>query len=301
MNSRMLAGRLALALIALLPACKEQAAAERQTPPVSLASQTGDARRVLDLEGGRNFRDLGGYGAIDGKVVKWRVLFRSGSPAGLTEADMRRLDALGIRTVCDLRANEERAAEPNRWATRNSHVTYWTRDYALDMSQLAAALGRGEATPERTRAAMIGLYRHLPEEQAQSYAAMFGQLARGKVPLAFNCSAGKDRTGLAAALILHALGVPRATILADYALSDDIVDYRAALAQDAMHSESAARMARMPWPVVEPLMASDPAYLKAAFAAIEKEYGDVDTYLADRLRVTPAMLAAMRAQLLEPA
>jgi protein-tyrosine phosphatase len=158
-----------------------------------------------------------------------------------------------------------------------------------------------QPTPAKSHAGMLALYRLLPEEQAESYAAMFGKLVDGKLPLAFNCSAGKDRTGVAAALILHALGVPRETILADYALSDEVVDYRAELQKDAKTSESAAHMAAMPWPVIEPLMASDPAYLREALSAIERRHSSLDGYLEKRLGLTQDMRASLRRQLLEPA
>ena len=120
----------------------------------------------------------------------------------------------------------------------------------LKLPHLKDALGGPDRTPAKSHAAMIAMYRDLPDDQAADYTAMFRYLGAGKVPLAFNCSAGKDRTGLGAALILDALGVPRATILADYALSDRIVDYRAELQNDAKTNKSAAMLAQLPWPVV---------------------------------------------------
>ncbi len=303
MNSRTLAPvfhSLLLAAALLLPSCQQAAPSQAKAASVSVESLLKDQRRVLTLEGGKNFRDLGGYRTASGMAVKWRTLFRSGDPSGLTPADEKKLAGYGIRTVCDLRDNDEREEEPNRWV-EHAGLDYWTRDYAMDLSPLAAAMRDPQPSHDKSRAGMLALYRQLPEEQAESYAAMFGKLVDGKLPLAFNCSAGKDRTGVGAALILHALGVPRETILADYALSDHVFDYRAQLQKDAKTSESAAHMAAMPWPVVEPMMASDPAYLKEAFAAIEQRYGSLDGYLAQRLGVTAEMRASLRRQLLEPA
>jgi protein-tyrosine phosphatase len=303
MNRRSLARAIhpsLLAAVLLLSACQQAAAPQDKATAASVESVLMDQRRVLALEGGKNFRDLGGYRTADGMAVKWRVLFRSGDPSDLTPADEKVLAGFGIRTVCDLRDNAERAEEPNRWA-QHAGLDYWTRDYAMDLAPLADALRDPQPTPAKSRAGMLELYRLLPEEQADSYAAMFGRLVDGKLPLAFNCSAGKDRTGLAAALILHTLGVPRETILADYALSDDVVDYRAELQEDAQTSESAAHMAAMPWPVIAPLMASDPAYLSEAFSAIEQRFGSLDAYIERRLGVTQDMRASLRRQLLEPA
>ena len=105
-----------LALLLLLPACKQEAPPPRPVvQAASIEGMTHDSRRVLALEGGRNFRDLGGYRTNDGHAVKWRMLFRSGSPADLTAKDMTTLNGLGIRTVCDLRSTQERQDEPNRW------------------------------------------------------------------------------------------------------------------------------------------------------------------------------------------
>jgi protein-tyrosine phosphatase len=303
MNSRTLTHLLKpllLAAVLLLSACQQAAAPQAKTTAASVESVLKDQRRVLALDGGKNFRDLGGYRTADGMAVKWRVLFRSGDPSGLTPADEKKLASYGIRTVCDLRDNAEREDEPNRWA-EHAGLDYWTRDYAMDLAPLADALRDPQPTPAKSHAGMLALYRLLPEEQAESYAAMFGKLVDGKLPLAFNCSAGKDRTGVAAALILHALGVPRETILADYALSDEVVDYRAELQKDAKTSESAAHMAAMPWPVIEPLMASDPAYLREALSAIERRHSSLDGYLEKRLGLTQDMRASLRRQLLEPA
>jgi protein-tyrosine phosphatase len=148
---------------------------------------------------------------------------------------------------------------------------------------------------------MTGFYRTLAEDHAESYRAMFRQLAAGQVPLAFNCSAGKDRTGVAAALILTLLGVPRETVVADYALSDDVVDYRKEMAESATKNPAYSALTQLPWETVEPLLASDPAYIEAALEAMTEKYGSVDAFIEQELQVTPAMKERIRANLLEPA
>lgn len=285
------------ALVLVLPGCD---AVPSPSGPAAAEQSVRDARRIVALQGGRNFRDLGGYRTTDGQRVRWGLLYRSGSPAHLTRADFATLDRLGIRMVCDLRSTRERQREPNLWAAEGK-VPYWSRDYDLDMAGVIGALKDGRPSRDRSRAAMIADYRKMPEVQAPAYAAIFRQLAAGHVPLAFNCSAGKDRTGLGSALILSLLGVPRATILADYALSDKVVDYRAELKKDAATNDSAATLSRLDWAVVQPLMASDPAYLQAAFAAIEERYGSVARYVELRLGVTQPMARAIRRRLLVPA
>lgn len=296
---------LPLAVLALLPACKEAtspaASATASLDPLAAnAAAVKDPRRVLPLEGGVNFRDLGGYLTTDGRVTKWDVLYRAGSPAGLTARDQAELARRGIRTVCDLRTSEERAAEPNPYVAANSDVTYWTRDYAADAGDLMKVLGGPDASAEKSRAAMIGFYRALPEQHAPAFRQMFAYLADGKMPLAFNCSAGKDRTGTAAALVLTLLGVPRETVVADYALSDDLVDYMAKLSEGPMDGPYAA-IASLPREVVAPLLASDPAYIEAALDAMAARHGSVEQYMERELGVTPAMKETIIENLTTPA
>ena len=254
------------------------------------------AERVLPLEGGRNFRDLGGYATADGKRVKWGKVFRSGSMAGLTPADYQYLGKLGIQSVCDLRTSHERSAEPNTWVEA-ANIAYWTRDYDMSGGDLAAMQKKG-ATAEQMKQAMTAMYRELPMEQAPAYREIFEHLAAGKIPLAFNCSAGKDRAGTAAALILSALGVPDETVFADYAMSEKVLDYGKMMRQ-SRDSQALGPMAKLPPEVIQPLLASDPAYIKAAFAAIREQYGSVPNYLRDKLGITEAQLAKIRSDLLE--
>jgi protein-tyrosine phosphatase len=255
------------------------------------------AERVLPLQGGRNFRDLGGYPTSDGRRVKWGKVYRSGSMAGLTEADYAYLSDLGVKVVCDLRTTEERRHEPNKWVAAQN-IAYWTRDYSMSSGELGKLFSGGRMTPAQMKAAMTETYRTLPFEQAPAYREMFKRLAAGEVPLAFNCSAGKDRAGTGAALILTALGVPRETVVADYALSDKVVDFRKAFARDAEGAEPSP-FAKLPPEVVAPLLASDPDYIRAMFAAIERRHGSVDHYLQKELGVTTAELEAIRTRLLE--
>jgi len=257
------------------------------------------AERVLPLEGGRNFRDLGGYRTAGGQSVKWGHLYRSGAMHELTAGDYEYLADLDIAVICDFRANSERAEEPTSWAAGPVEQLEW--DYEMDTSGFAEAFA-GEPSPEQSAAAMTQFYRQAPTEFAERYAIMFDRIAAGDLPLAFHCTAGKDRTGVAAALILSALGVPRETILADYAMSDDLVDYMAELREERENidpEDPMAFWAQLPEAVIAPFMASDPAYLQAALEQIEADHGSVEAYLSGTLDVSDADMAAMRRDLLE--
>ena len=152
----------------------------------------------------------------------------------------------------------------------------------------------GVKTGAEARAVLIAVYRDFPRTHADAYAAIFRHLAAGDVPLALHCSAGKDRTGVAAALILSALGVPRATVIEDYALTDQLLD------PDRMRASAAtAEMATMPPDVLAAVLRSDPAYIEAAFDEIETRHGGVEGYLRSALGLSDADIAAMRARLLD--
>ena len=260
------------------------------------------ATRLLPLEGGRNFRDLGGYETEDGRTVKWGTVFRSGVMSELTADDYGYLSSLGIQVVCDLRAADERASEPTNWdAGEIEYLTF--ADPVSDGMGFLSVLMEPDVTPERVADAMAEGYVGIAKDQDPAYTAMFDRLAAGETPLAFNCSAGKDRAGTGAALILTALGVPRQTVVADYALSETFVDYMAAFmgeeAREGMVDSPYAFLMQLPPEVVAPLMRSDPRYIEATFDALEAEYGSVMAFIQTELEVTDAELAAIRRNLLE--
>ncbi|MEM1270666.1 MAG: tyrosine-protein phosphatase, partial [Bacteroidota bacterium] len=260
------------------------------------------AERVLPLEGGRNFRDLGGYPAADGRHVRWGMAYRSGVLSGLTDADYEHLAGLDIAVVCDFRSSEERESEATVWRGPSTpRVVAWGYSDASD-GDMADYFSQG-VTPEAMRELMVGLYHQIAYDHAEKYALMFRQLAQGETPLLFHCSAGKDRAGTGAALLLTALGVPREVIVQDYALSERVVDYEIAFA-DAM-AEAAetggtlAMLAQLLPEVRAPLFRSDPAYIETAFAQLEKNHGSVDVFIRDVMGIDDATLQALRDRLLE--
>ncbi len=178
--------------------------------------------RHFAFEGGVNFRDFGGYETTDRRRVKWRKLFRSGQLTGLTDTDRDRIDALDIAAVCDFRLESERAEHPSRLSP-----TLASRVLPLGMASERPGAERfipdfikdpGFA-PEIAKVVDRN-YRILAIDHADRYAEMFRALltAEGRGIL-IHCHAGKDRTGIGAALILLALGVPEERIVEDYMLT----------------------------------------------------------------------------------
>jgi protein-tyrosine phosphatase len=246
------------------------------------------------LEGGRNFRDLGGYRTLDGRQVKWGKLYRSGSMARLTLADYERLSKLAIKTICDLRTVQERTAEPNKWC-EVANIGYWAREHGDSFGELRKVMVAGLSTPEMARDAMIEGYRQLPFEQAPAHQALFNRLAAGEVPLVFNCAAGKDRAGTAAALILSVLGVPRETVVDDYVLTNRVVDLEA-IFLDGRRTNELTSQSRG---VATAILKADARYLHAALDAVQEKHGTVAGYVRDALGMPEEALSAMRESLLE--
>jgi protein-tyrosine phosphatase len=261
------------------------------------------AERVLPLQGGRNFRDLGGYRTADGRMVRWGRLYRSGSMTGLTDADYGYLRKLGISVICDFRTTAERAQEPTGW-TGQGAPRMLSRDYVQSTDELVRTLIATGPTAEKVRAHMMSIYESMPYEHAGSYRTMFAELVAGRTPLAFNCSGGKDRTGIGAGLLLTALGVPRGQVIEDYALTEKIMDFEAIARNTASVGAPPPAgfdsIAKLSPEVRAPMIRSDPAYLQAAFAAIERREGSVANFLDNRVGVSAADIRGLRQGLLKP-
>ncbi|KRB79852.1 protein tyrosine phosphatase [Sphingomonas sp. Root710] len=253
-----------------------------------------DPSPLLPLEGGFNLRDMGGYATSDGRTVKRGMLYRSGVMSLLTEADEAHLAGLGIATVFDLRRPGERKRDPTRWC-EPAGAFYWSRDHGESSGVLSELLHGPAPTADRIRAIMLGLYPEILVAHAESYRALFERLAGGHVPLLFNCSAGKDRTGVAALLILSALGVPRETIVEDYLLTNRYADFDRLLAAGRAGAD---RFREMDPAVLRPLFAADADYLDTAFDSLDRDHGGVDTYLS-AIGVDDAARARLHALLLD--
>jgi protein-tyrosine phosphatase len=259
-------------------------------------------KRVVPLAGGRNFRDLGGYRTRDGRQVRWGRLYRSGVMSYFTDEDRRQLSQIGIRTICDFRSPYERKREPTNWSATSVRTLHWEYDFR-NLSLRAELAGETELNRSVLHECMLRLYRKFPVLFAKPYADLFAQLAAGELPLVFHCSAGKDRTGIAAALVLTSLGVPSETVFEDYALTDRVVDLEKELFQHPDTSvgvgDEHAHLARLGAETRAPILRALPEYLRTAFDSIESEHGSIEAYLRSQLGVTDAMLESMRKHLLQ--
>lgn len=247
------------------------------------------AERLLPLQGGRNFRDLGGYRGAGGRAVAWGRVYRSGVMSGLTDTDRAYLSSLGIGVICDLRSAGERSREPGAFAGSDAIRTI-SGSYELDSSLAALVAARDREQAVRVFA---GAYGEFARTLTPQLTEMFASLLEGRRPLAVNCTAGKDRTGLAAALILSALGVPRETVIADYALSQIFVPVETYLDQGAGSPQMAA-LSRLPRPVANVILGSDPDVMRLTLAQMDREAGGPAGFVRDRLGVGAAGLRRLQ-------
>ncbi len=256
------------------------------------------AERVLPLEQGSNFRDLGGYPAAQGKHVRWGMIYRSGATPLLSAADLVELRALGLRNMIDLRSSEERVMAPSRI----EGVPYTAIGYSMTSMMPTDPAKLAEAS------SMGGLYRRLPDFLAPHLKLVFAKLLSGEGPLVYNCSAGQDRTGFVSAMILSALGTPRETIVQDYHLSTtwrrpqfEMPRIDPAVFPGNPVATMYARGQDNPEAIKpRPLKTADgAAFLDQAFAAIEERWGSVDSYLEKEIGLTSADVARLRAAYLE--
>jgi protein-tyrosine phosphatase len=257
--------------------------------------------RLLSLQGGRNFRDLGGYVTGDGRLLRWHKVYRSGTLAYLTPDDIARLEARKIHTIFDLRALEEREEErhPELGEVRQLVWNY-------DARRLFDSIRVADPSSTSMRQAMLDFYKRLPWLFAPQFKALFMLIAGGALPIVINCSAGKDRTGMASALLLSVLGVPRTTVLEDYALSDQLTDFEGGLVVPNLAKRTTAiggfhGLDRLSAELRAPLLRSDPQYLATAFAEIDVRHGSVDAYMSAELGVNEDAINAIRSHLLESA
>lgn len=251
---------------------------------------TDAPHELLRLASADNFRDVAGPGhpTRDGGRVRRGVFYRS-NELQLTDEDVTSLAGLGIRAIHDLRGSLEVEAHPDvavpgaEW--RHVEIQGIPMELVEGLDDVAAA-----------RRVMREVYDAFVRAAAAraAYARLLTTLATGATPQLFHCTAGKDRTGWAAALLLEVAGVDRDTILADYLLTNEVSsatrEKYLALIAEHLGPEKVA--------VYEPAMAVEADYLQAAYDAVDADYGSVDGYLHNGLGLGDDLLDALRSRLI---
>lgn len=254
--------------------------------------------RVIPLDRVLNFRDFGGYDTVGGARIARGRLFRSAHFSDASDADMAKLDALGVAFIVDLRRPEERAFEPNRWPGEGVRTFRNEDGHGGALPPHLMALLRNDLTAASVANYMLDIYRGFAFEprHIELYRAWFAELASAQGPAIIHCAAGKDRTGLGCALTLHALGVDEEAIFADYELTNALLDLDKRLPRIQARMEE--RLGRTLDPeALKPMLGVSPDYLRGALDAIAAQHGSLDGYLEEALGVGAAERAALAAKL----
>lgn len=262
-----------------------------------MVAMTTTGPRHIRLDGPANFRDLGGYPTVDGRHLRSGRVFRSDSLSHMSDDDVRHVaEELGVVTVVDLRARHEVETFGHGPLGTRGVIVHHLPIVDETRREHAAGDATDDATQERIDPATMGLDR--------IYALMLGRFGDRFVavlrivadpanqPVVFHCAAGKDRTGLTAALLLGALGVDDDVIAADYAITAEHMDEL--LLRHRARADVSSEMAE----VSESLFAAEASVMRAVLADIRATHGSAADYLLAH-GLEPAAIDALRASLLE--
>ena len=250
--------------------------------------------RVLPIEQGSNFRDIGGYVTKDGRTVRWGKAFRSGAMPLFTEADYALVEQLGIGTVVDLRSLEEREIAPDQIDDRTGAL-FVTNDYSVKPLMANYGKGKGE-----------NVYKGMEQMLVPQLRSLYRRIEANEGAVVYHCSAGQDRTGMATAILYDMLGVDRDTILKDYHMSTALrrpqyempkvnpADYPNNPMLNYYFSGDEKKRA-----TAEPLYTpSGASHLAQFFTYIDGQYGGSEGYMKKALGLTDADIAKLRAVML---
>lgn len=230
-----------------------------------------NSKRALPIKGGYNFRDLGGIITQDSKTLKRNLLIRSDELNGLEDADLKLLTQLNVQTIVDFRTAQERAQSVDRIPSSCKNE-FHLNILSANMDTLMAEFKSGKADFKQM---MIDIYQDLvlSDNAHIEYSKFFEIIQDPKnTSIIYHCTAGKDRTGIATALILEALNVEWQSIENDYMLSNFYLKDKYATYINLN-------------PAMADLLLVQPMYLESAFSAIKKEYSSVKNYLTSVLKV----------------
>jgi len=237
------------------------------------------------LQGASNFRDVGGYLTSNGQRVRRGRVFRSDHLAGLSDADVARLQEMGVGYSLDFRGVAEYTATPyDIPGVQRVALTIEPTVIARMQSLVAQGI---VPTTEETVALMCETYRDFVNRNANTFGRFLKHLLEQPTPQVFHCTAGKDRTGFAAALLLSALGVDRATIEHDYLLTNQL--YKR---DTRLEGQGHPHVMKVLWQV-------QPEFLHAALEAVDAQHGGMADYLHGAIGLSPQELAELRRMLLE--
>ena len=275
--------------------------------PIAYSDFTEDNRHV-SLDGQSNFRDIGGYETADGRSVKWGQVYRSGELHKLSDSDVAKLDALGVKAVASFLTEREIEARGH------DRLPEGVREIPLpmeagNMGDLAAIVIEARSTGDFSNVPVEfnpEIHRLLITEARDYYARLLRELADpANRPMVYHCSHGVHRTGTATAILLSALGVPWETVREDYLLSNKYrkqeVDRRVKQLQLLAADTLLVEPEQVDMTNIKAFYILQPEYIDASLDEAIKQYGSMENYIRKGLGITDTELANLREQLLGPA
>ena len=249
------------------------------------------SERRVPLEGGVNFRDLGGYRTVDGRRIKWGRIFRSDHLGRLSDRDVLYLQKIGIRLVCDFRTPAEIKKLPDRYR-RGRTLRLPIRHGESDPADTFDRIENGDIA-WMTEDYMIRGYIKNVDNFAPLWATFFEALAEpANRPLVFHCTGGKDRAGVAAALFLLALGVPEETVIRDHGLSNLYIAAVLETIYDRIRDMGVDPDG------ISAYFTAPPSAITAVLKHLTDAYGSAADYLVTKAKVDEKLLIRLKDELL---
>lgn len=260
-----------------------------------------------------NFRDIGGYLNQHNKRVRWGKCYRSAQLDRLTDQGIAEMSALNIKTVIDLRFADESSRFPTVAAAfEDAEFISW-QDHSEETEvversnemQLSWKDSLDSNDPVKVREAMRVNYPKKLYSHRAIYRTMLLKIISGQTPLVFHCAAGKDRTGVAAALILSLLNVADEIIVQDYLLTQQEIAGMAEFwmsggaVDNANYSDFQTKLMSRPKEVLQPIFEADIAYINTLLEYVNQQYGSFEAYALEKLQLTTEQLEQLRLQLLD--
>jgi protein-tyrosine phosphatase len=264
--------------------------------------------RHVELDGQSNFRDIGGYLTTDGRRVKWGQIYRSGELHELSDADVKKLDALDIKAVANFLTEREIESRGH------DRLPEGVREIPLPMEagnlgELAAVVNEARGTGDFSKVPVElnpEIHRILMDEGREYYATLLRELADpANRPMVYHCSHGVHRTGTATAILLSALGVPWETVREDYLLSNTYrkkeIDRRVSELRDLAADTLLVEPGQVDMANIKAFYILEADYIDASLDEAVKQYGSMDDYIREGLGITDNEISGLREQLLDAA
>lgn len=245
----------------------------------NIAYQSEDHRKIV-LDGTSNTRELGGYKTEDGRSLKWGVLYRSDKLSELTDADQEYLLQLGIKRVIDFRSSEEKQNEPDQLPSTLKYIEMPIEADGAIRPKVEAIL-KGDLK-EDVGAILVETNKEFISDFSGVYKGFIESLIENQEPTLFHCTAGKDRAGFAAALVLLAVGVPEKIVIEDYMKTNK---YTEETIQDYINKINLYSLGSVDAEILRPLLGVEERFIRAALDEIKQKYGNVENFIRDELKI----------------